>query len=180
MTKWSSYFWHFSCVPTQEENYKRHCAIHWMPCKHLGTCSKSISHGPSCTSKSIFQQFHVSAAHIYKMPKVCPEHTWNPQLMSPQTANPSSLVLLLMPRAPLLKGGGCSLPSKLHRYHYTLQILLQPISTINASQKSRGRLEPGLHRAGVFYFGYTPHFMLQIHWKNLQFVTIIIASCTAH
>lgn len=35
------------------------------------------------SSNSMFQQ------SIYKMPRVCPEHTWNPQSMSPQTANPN-------------------------------------------------------------------------------------------
>lgn len=51
------------------------------------------------SSNSMFQQ------SIYKMPKVCLEHTWNPQCMSPQAANPN--------RVPRAAAHGHSTPSPL-------------------------------------------------------------------
>lgn len=159
MTKWSSYFWHFSCAPTQQENCKRHwqsteCPVNTWHAAPNPLAANPAAHPRVFSSKSVFQQ------PIYKMPKVCPEHSWKPKWMSPQTG---CLVLLLMFVAALFP----HLSSKLHRYHYTLQILLLPTSTISSSQKSKCRLQLGLHMVGIFYFRYTPLFMLPIHWKKI-------------
>lgn len=156
------YFWHFSCAPTQEEHCKRHCATQWMPHKHLACCSKSVSH-------PLHLQEYFSAITCFSSPHIrclrsvlsIPEthSTWAHKQLTPT----GCLMLLLMLTAPLLP----LLPSKLHRHHYTLQILVLPISNISSPQKTTCRLELRLHMVGIFYFGYTLPFIFPIHWKSL-------------
>lgn len=162
MTKWRSYFWHFSSALIQEEHCKRivqptECHENtWHAAPNPLDVDPAATPGVFC-SNSVFQQF------ICKMPEVCPEHTWNPQCHEELPQRGASFCCSCS-QHPFPSP---SLPSKLHRYHCTLQILLLPISTSVHPRKASAGCNLGFIWLVVFYFGYTPPFILSINRKKI-------------
>ena len=106
-----------------------------------------------------------------KMPEVCPERSWNPECTSPSTANPDRIPCAhanLLPR----------LPSKLHRYRYTPQILLLPISTMSWSWKSTHRLELGLHPWTALGFLFWVHTTFYLSSSLREFCNLWLYYCS--
>lgn len=115
MNNWISNFWHFSYVPTQEVHCERHCATHMNAVPILADLVPVTPPSVFCSNPGLQQP-------TYKMPEVCPEHSWNPECTSPPTANPD--------RVPCAAAQAHSTPSPLAALKAAQVPLLSPDTAV--------------------------------------------------